>query len=83
MRALLAGVSIIAVTTSSLLATEQQPSAVAFRKACAAGDTNACNNLAWMYAAGDGVPQDKAKAVALLRKACTGGNAKGCANLGV
>jgi uncharacterized protein len=39
-------------------------------------------NLGFMYANGEGVKQDKFKAVELYTKACDGGNAGGCIILG-
>jgi TPR repeat protein/tRNA A-37 threonylcarbamoyl transferase component Bud32 len=49
---------------------------------CARGDLKACSTLAGLYAAGVGVPQDDARAIALYQKACEGGEASACAGLG-
>jgi len=50
-----------------------------FKKACDGG----CYNLGYMYENGEGVSQDKSKAVQLFKKGCDGGDAKSCTNLGV
>ena len=47
------------------------------------GNLTACLLAALAYDDGDGVRQDKFKAVELYTKACDGGNANGCLNLGV
>jgi TPR repeat protein len=52
-------------------------------KACDGGYAIGCSNLGSMYLNGDGVRQDKFKAVELYTKACDGRNAGGCSNLGV
>ena len=43
----------------------------------------ACSLAALAYDNGEGVRQDKFKAVELFTKACDGGSANGCLNLGV
>ena len=52
-----------------------------YRKACNFGYNTGCNNLASLYAAGQGVKQDLTQAAALYRKSCNGGNGTGCTNL--
>ena len=52
-------------------------------KACDGGNAGGCNNLGLMYDKGEGVKQDKFKAVELYKKACLGGIAGGCNDLGV
>ena len=54
-----------------------------FNEACDLGNGGSCYNLGLMYKKGDGVKQDKFKAVELYRKACDLGNGDGCNNLGV
>jgi len=49
-----------------------------YQKVCDAGDAQTCNNLGWMYEHGEGVAQDKAKAVARYQKAYDGRVAMGC-----
>jgi hypothetical protein len=41
-----------------------------FRKSCDGGNAFGCKSLGEAYEAGDGVPQDKSKALELYRKAC-------------
>jgi len=50
---------------------------------CALGNVDECFKLGWMYSKGEGVRQDKSKAVELYTKACDGGYADGCSNLGL
>jgi len=50
--------------------------------ACDGGDMTDCYNLGRMYENGDGVKQDKFKAVEFYTKACDGGHAAGCFTLG-
>ena len=47
------------------------------------GNPLACHLAALAYDEGEGVRQDKFKAVELYTKACDGGDASGCLNLGV
>ena len=51
-------------------------------KQCKSGDASGCFSLGWMYAEGEGVTQDKFKAMELYQKACDGQYAGGCFNLG-
>ena len=51
-------------------------------QACNGGDASSCFNLGVMFASGDGVEENKARAVQLFEKACDGGEAQGCSNLG-
>ena len=53
-----------------------------FAKTCSDGDMEACYNLASMYANGDGVRQDKHKAIKLYTEACDGGYMTACIILG-
>jgi len=53
------------------------------RKKAAAGDAAAQFKLGWMYANGEGVPEDDAEAVKWCRKAAEQGVADAQANLGV
>ncbi len=50
---------------------------------CEAGDWRSCTDLGKMYAKGQGVVQDYARAVQLFQKGCNGGDAHGCTNLGI
>ncbi len=50
--------------------------------ACERGSPAACNRLAVLYAKGDGVTADAAKAVAFYTRACEEGYATACVNLG-
>ena len=55
-----------------------------WESACArGGNPAACFSLGTAYYLGEGVRQDKFKAVELYTKACDGGDATGCYNLGV
>lgn len=47
-------------------------------KACSAGASTACANLAWIHASGQGVPSDEGRAAALFAQACTGGEKLAC-----
>ena len=66
--------------------TEAQVAAAAlYRKGCDDAYAPACNNLAWLYALGRGVPRDPprslevfARAYAGVRMACLRGEASGC-----
>lgn len=52
--------------------------------ACAAGEAIACDHLAEMYYAGDGVPADRARSAALFRQSCdAGGPASSCFNYAI
>lgn len=53
-----------------------------YERQCNAGNGERCNGLGAMYANGQGVPVDAAKAVALYQRACDAGFAFGCTNLG-
>ena len=57
--------------------------AESLRLGCDNGDARACNNLGFMYYAGDGVPQDFDRARSLYDQACNGGAMRGCSNLGL
>jgi uncharacterized protein len=50
---------------------------------CDGGNMDGCALLGWLYAAGQGVPQDYAQSATLNRKACDGGSVDGCNNLAV
>ena len=47
------------------------------------GDASGCSNLGVMYFSGDGVLQDKSKALALFSKACDLKDEHGCENYAV
>jgi TPR repeat protein len=56
-----------------------------YENACLGGYAQGCNNLAWLYLRGRGVPQDHRRAMSLFmtafdaaRTACTRGEATGC-----
>lgn len=49
---------------------------------CDKGHAGSCGNLGRMYASGNGVDQDWAKAGEALQKGCDGGEAKACVGLG-
>jgi TPR repeat protein len=60
-----------------------------YRRACNAAYYPGCNNLAWLYVGGRGVPQDKAQAMRLFfyaydasRIACLEGDLDGCVMAG-
>ena len=55
-----------------------QQKAETFEKACDAGDALSCSSLGLLYNHGDGVAQDRTRAVALLLKACRLGMPKAC-----
>jgi hypothetical protein len=57
--------------------------AAACADACLRHEAGACTTLGTVVEAGDGVPQDLARAVQLYRRACDGGDARGCGHLGV
>lgn len=54
-----------------------------YLQACDDGDLIACNIFGLMYEAGQGVPQDLARAAGLYQRACEGGELVGCTNLGL
>ena len=47
-------------------------------KVCNGGKAKACYNLGLMYANGEGITQNKPKAVELFKKACDAGIAQAC-----
>ncbi|CAA6815051.1 MAG: Unknown protein [uncultured Sulfurovum sp.] len=47
---------------------------------CEKGKMEACYNLGLMYAQGEGITKNKAKAIELFQKACDGGIEEGCEN---
>jgi Sel1 repeat len=53
------------------------------QKGCDGGDAQGCFNLGLMYANGEGVTQDKARAAQLFQQACDGGDVDGCRDLGL
>ena len=52
-----------------------------FEKACDNGNAKGCFQLGRLYEKGDGLPQNKYKAVFLYTQACHGGEADGCSNI--
>ena len=54
---------------------------VQFEKACDNGNAKGCFHLGTLYEKGDGVVQNKYKAVSLYTQACHGGEADGCSNI--
>ena len=54
-----------------------------FEKACDGGSAAGCAHLAYVYATGQGVPQDDVRALALYGEACDAGDAAGCYNVGL
>jgi TPR repeat protein len=56
--------------------------AQAYERACALGDSRACNNLGDALAYGEGVTRAVERAASLFDKACHLGEALGCSNLG-
>jgi TPR repeat protein len=52
-----------------------------YERACSAGRTAACHDLAILLWAGGGVPKDRPRATALLRQACDGGVLDACLDL--
>jgi TPR repeat protein len=59
------------------------PTAELHEQACTGGAADGCYDLGVMYATGEGVGKDAARAAALYDQACTGGEALfGCHNLG-
>lgn len=55
--------------------------AAQFEKACERGNAKGCFQLGALYEKGDGVVQNKYKAVSLYTQACTGGEPHGCSNI--
>lgn len=55
--------------------------AALLEKSCASGNPQGCFTLGSLYEKGDGVAQNKYKAVALYTQACRGGEALGCSNM--
>jgi TPR repeat protein len=51
-----------------------------YQQACDASVAAGCDILGAMYSSGDGVPQDKTKALALYGKACNLKDEQGCKN---
>ena len=62
---------------------EGQLAARLYQQACDEGSMLECNLLGIMYATGDGVTQDLARAVTLLQQACDGDVMQSCSRLGV
>lgn len=58
------------------------PTAAEQQQRCDAGQLDECAALADRYSVGDGVQDDKSRALALYTKACDGGLAAGCLTLG-
>ena len=84
-RLLLCCIALSTMTMQSAMA--QKTTAKEFKQwesQCAqGGNPSACSLAAKSYDNGEGVRQDKFKAVELFTKACDGGNASGCFNMGV
>jgi hypothetical protein len=55
--------------------------AIQFEKACENGNAKGCLALGTLYEKGDGVVQNKYKAVSLYTQACNGGERHGCSNI--
>ena len=53
------------------------------RRSCDAGIAAACSDLGSMYATGEAITQDLARATSLYRQACEGGAMQGCFDLGL
>lgn len=68
---------------NALLSKDYSEAALQFGKACDGGDAKGCFDLGAMYENGDGVAQNKYKAVALYTQACQKGDAHGCSNMGL
>ena len=73
---------LIALETVGVTSAETPDELTELTKQCKSGDASGCFSLGWMYAEGEGVTQDKFKAVELYQKACDGQYAGGCFNLG-
>jgi TPR repeat protein len=54
-----------------------------YQKACNGSDSVACNNLGVSYNNGEGVRQDKSKALELFGKGCDLKNELGCKNYAI
>ncbi|CAA6825930.1 MAG: Unknown protein [uncultured Sulfurovum sp.] len=52
-------------------------------KVCNDGKMEACYNLGIMYAKGEGITENKPKAIALFKKACDGGIEDACENYNI
>ena len=52
-------------------------------KVCNDGKMQACYNLGIMYAKGEGITENKPKAIALFKKACDGGIEDACENYNI
>ena len=52
-----------------------------YERGCAEADMVACNILGLLYEAGEGIPQNLARAAELYERACEGGELGGCTNL--
>lgn len=55
--------------------------ATQFENACEHGNAKGCFQLGALYEKGDGVVQNKYKAVSLYTQACNGGETHGCSNI--
>jgi TPR repeat protein len=55
----------------------------AFERACTLKDAAGCGHLAYLYATGDGVTRDHARATAFYEQACALGDPMGCYNVGL
>lgn len=55
--------------------------ATLLEKSCEEGNPQGCFTLGSLYEKGEGVAQNKYKAVALYTQACRGGEALGCSNM--
>ncbi len=60
---------------------EDKELAAKYDKECMKNNAESCYKLGFLYASGDGVKQDNAKAKELYQKACDGGSAEGCVSL--
>ncbi len=60
---------------------EYLDAAAQFEKSCDSGNAQGCFQLGALYEKGDGVVQNKYKAVALYTQACNGGESHGCSNI--
>ena len=73
---------LITLGTVAVASAETLDELAVLTKQCKSGDASGCFSLGWMYAEGEGVTQDKIKAMELYQKACDGQYAWGCFNLG-
>jgi len=62
-------------------ATQEQGDAALAKRGCDAGKASECARLGLMYAAGEGVAKDLARAALLFKKACDGGDTASCSLL--